>query len=224
MRENFSKSIQSILKYAKEQAVRFGHSYVGSEHLLLGVLKDENCKASQLIGTLGCDFEEMRLLIKEMVKPSTGSMTIGHLPLTRRAERILRTTYSEAKKLGYDVADDTHLLLAISKESEGLASEVLLTYSIDYDLLYSYIVSSTPPLKKDISKVKKSETPTLELFSRDISKLAEENKLDPVIGRDKEIERVAQILSRRKKNNPVLIGEPGVGKTAIIEGLAIRIL
>ena len=97
---------------------------------------------------------------------------MGHLPVTRRAERILRTTYSEAKKLGYDVADDTHLLLAISKEGEGLASEVLLTFSIDYDLLYSYIETSTPPVKKDSPKSKKSETPTLDLFSRDISKLA----------------------------------------------------
>jgi len=180
MRENFSKSIQTILKFAKEKAVRFGHSYVGSEHLLLGILKDQKCKASQLLGTLGCDFEEMRQLIKDMVKPSTGSMTMGHLPLTRRAERILRTTYSEAKKIGYDVADDTHLLLAISKEGEGLASEVLLTFSIDYDLLYSYIETSNPPVKKEIPKSKKSETPTLDLFSRDISKLAVEGKLDPV--------------------------------------------
>ena len=130
MRENFSKSIQNILKFAKEQAVKFGHSYVGSEHLLLGILKDDNCKASQLLGTLGANFEEMRLLVKDMEKPSSGSMTMGHLPLTRRAERILRTTYSEAKKLGFDIANDTHLLLALSKEGEGLASEVLLTFSI----------------------------------------------------------------------------------------------
>ena len=199
MRENFSKSIQSILKFAKERAVRFGHSYVGSEHLLLGLLKDENCKAAKLLATLGCDFEEMKQLIKDMVKPSTGSMTMGHLPLTRRAERILRTTYSEAKKIGLDVADDTHLLLAISKEGEGLASEVLLTFSIDYELLYSYLETSAPTAKKSKPKVKKTNTPTLDLFSRDISKLAIEGKLDPVIGRELEIERVAQVLSRRKK-------------------------
>lgn len=224
MRENFSKNIQSILKYAKEEAVRFGHSYVGSEHLLLGILTDENCQAARLLSTLGCDFEEMRQMIRDMIKPSTGSMTMGHLPLTRRAERILRTTYSEAKKLGFDVANDTHLLLAISKESEGLASEVIMTFSIDYELLYSYIESSSKTIrKKGSQKKKKSQTPTLDLFSRDISRLAFEGKLDPVIGRNIEVERVAQILSRRKKNNPVLIGEPGVGKTAIVEGLALRI-
>ena len=223
MRENFSKSIQNILKFAKERAVKFGHSYVGSEHLLLGILKDSNCKAAKLLITLGCDFEEMKQLISDMVKPSTGSMTMGHLPLTRRAERILRTTYAEAKKIGLDVADDTHLLLAISKETEGLANEVLLTFSIDYDLLYSYLETSTPELKNKKQKIKKSNTPTLDLFSRDISKLALDGKLDPVIGRELEIERVAQVLSRRKKNNPVLIGEPGVGKTAIVEGLALRI-
>ena len=223
MRENFSKSIQNILKFAKERAVKFGHSYVGSEHLLLGILKDSNCKAAKLLNTLGCDFEEMKQLISDMVKPSTGSMTMGHLPLTRRAERILRTTYAEAKKIGLDVADDTHLLLAISKETEGLANEVLLTFSIDYDLLYSYLETSTPELKNKTQKIKKSNTPTLDLFSRDISKLALDGKLDPVIGRELEIERVAQVLSRRKKNNPVLIGEPGVGKTAIVEGLALRI-
>ena len=223
MRENFSKSIQNILKIAKEQAVRFGHSYVGSEHLLLGVLNDSNCKAAKLLTTLGCDFEEMQGLIRDMVKPSTGSMTMGHLPLTRRAERILRTTYSEAKSLGFNIADDTHLLLAISKEDEGLARDVLMNFSIDYDLLYSYIETSTPPIKKEIKKKRKSDTPTLDLFSRDISKLAQNGKLDPVIGRELEIERVAQVLSRRKKNNPVLIGEPGVGKTAIVEGLALRI-
>ena len=223
MRKNFSKSIQNILKFAKERAVKFGHSYVGSEHLLLGILKDSNCKAAKLLITLGCDFEEMKQLISDMVKPSTGSMTMGHLPLTRRAERILRTTYAEAKKIGLDVADDTHLLLAISKETEGLANEVLLTFSIDYDLLYSYLETSTPELKNKKQKIKKSNTPTLDLFSRDISKLALDGKLDPVIGRELEIERVAQVLSRRKKNNPVLIGEPGVGKTAIVEGLALRI-
>ena len=223
MKENFSKRIQKVLKYAKEEAVRLGHSYVGSEHLLLGIIKDAEGRAVQTLTSIGCDVYEMKMMIEDLVKPSGGTMTLGHLPLTRRAERILRNTYGEAQKLGKEIAEDIHLLLAIAKEADGLAADIFTTFSIEYDLLFSFIDSSTHPYSKKSEKKKKSNTPTLDLFSRDISKMAEENKLDPVIGREIEIERVAQILSRRKKNNPVLIGEPGVGKTAIIEGLAIRI-
>ncbi len=225
MKENFSKGVQKILKYAKEEAVRLGHSYVGSEHLLLGIIQDSNGKANSVLISIGCDLDEMKAMIEEMTKPSGGTMTLGHLPLTRRAERILRTTYAEAQNMSIEIATQIHMLLALVKESDGLASEVLQAYSIDYELLNSYISSS----KKKSTNIKsskknvKSPTPTLEMFSRDISQMVEENKIDPVIGREIEIERVAQILSRRKKNNPVLIGEPGVGKTAIVEGLALRI-
>ncbi len=223
MKENFSKRIQKVLKFAKEEAVRLGHSYVGSEHLLLGIIKDVDGKAVQVLSSIGFDVGEMKLMIEDLVKPSGGTMTLGHLPLTRRAERILRNTYGEAQKMGKKIAEDVHLLLAIANEADGLASDIFATFSIEYDLLYTFIETSSHPYSKKAEKKKKSNTPTLDLFSRNISKLAEENKLDPVIGRDLEIERVAQILSRRKKNNPVLIGEPGVGKTAIVEGLAIRI-
>jgi ATP-dependent Clp protease ATP-binding subunit ClpC len=161
-------------------------------------------------------------------------MTLGHLPLTRRAERILRNAYNEAAALGASVADDEHLLLAMLKETEGIAFEVLNSYNLDYDGVLELLHDdasddndedddeSLPIIKKEKS-TKKSKTPALDHFSRDITSLARKGKLDPVIGRMGEIERVAQILTRRKKNNPVLIGEPGVGKTAIIEGLAIRI-
>ena len=221
MKENFSKGVQQVLKYAKEEAVRLGHSYVGSEHLLLGIIKDSNGKAASILTSIGCDMMEIKAMIEDMAKPSGGTMTLGHLPLTRRAERILRTTFTEAQNFNEDVADQVHLLLALAREDEGLSTEVLNAYTVDYELLTTFISSS--PVKIEKKSPKKSSTPTLDIYSRDISKMANEGKLDPVVGRTVEIERVAQILARRKKNNPVLIGEPGVGKTAIVEGLALRI-
>lgn len=221
MKENFSKGVQRVLKYAKEEAVRLGHSYVGSEHLLLGIIKDSNGKAANILGSIGCDVQEMKVMIEDMAKPSGGTMTLGHLPLTRRAERILRTTFSEAQNFKEEIANQMHLLLALAREDEGLATEVLNAYTVDYELLTT--LSSSSPAKQDKKIPKKSPTPSLDMFSRDISKMASNGKIDPVIGRKIEIERLAQILSRRKKNNPVLIGEPGVGKTAIVEGLALRI-
>ena len=221
MKENFSKGVQRVLKFAKEEAVRLGHSYVGSEHILLGIIKDKAGKAANILISIGCDLQEMKVMIEDMAKPSGGTMTLGHLPLTRRAERILRTTFSEAQNYKEEVATQLHLLLALVREDEGLATEVLTAYTVDYELLST--MTSSNPSKKEIKTSNKSKTPTLDLFSRDISKMASEGKLDPVIGRNLEVERLAQILSRRKKNNPVLIGEPGVGKTAIVEGLALRI-
>ncbi len=226
MKKNFSKSVQRILKYAKEEAIRLGHSYVGSEHLLLGIIMDHTCKASNIIESIGVSTVMLREKLEELLRPTGGTLTLGHLPLTRRSERILRNTLVEAEKMNTEVADDTHLLLALSLESDGIAKEALDLFNIDYDLLYTYVTSTMSSDKKDKpgkTSRQKSKTPTLDLFSRDFSKLAAEDKLDPVIGRNMEIQRVAQILSRRKKNNPVLIGEPGVGKTAIVEGLAIRI-
>ena len=155
-------------------------------------------------------------------------MTLGHFPLTRRAERVLRNAFCEASTRGDTIADDEHLFLAMLKEKEGIACEVLKSFSLDYDTVNDLIqtsteeeISGTPYTPEPSSK---SKTPTLDHFSREITNLARKGKLDPVIGREPEIERVAQILTRRKKNNPVLIGEPGVGKTAIIEGLAQRII
>lgn len=233
MKENFSKRVQLIMKHAKEEAVRLGHSYVGSEHLLLGLIRLEAGLGVKILDIYDIDLADMRAMIEDMIKSSGGTMTLGHLPLTRRAERILRNAYNEAAALGASVADDEHLLLAMLKETEGIAYEVLNSYNLDYDgvleLLHDDATEekeeddeSLPIIKKEKSN-KKSKTPALDHFSRDITVLARKGKLDPVIGRMDEIERVAQILTRRKKNNPVLIGEPGVGKTAIIEGLAIRI-
>ncbi|MDP6533063.1 MAG: ATP-dependent Clp protease ATP-binding subunit [Candidatus Marinimicrobia bacterium] len=227
MKENFSKRVQAVMKTAKEEAIRLGHSYVGSEHLLLGLFKNEDGLAAKIFDIYNCDVEDMRTMVIDMIKTSGGTMTLGHLPLTRRAERILRNAFNEAAAIGSSVADDEHLLLAMLKESEGIAFEVLNSFNMDYDSVGDLIRSDAdepePIAPEKFKKSNKSKTPALDHFSRDITKLAADGKLDPVIGRAEEIERVAQILTRRKKNNPVLIGEPGVGKTAIIEGLAQRV-
>ena len=168
-------------------------------------------------------------MIEDLIKTLGNTMTLGHLPLTRRAERILRNAFNEAAALGTGIADDEHLLLAILKESEGIAREVLNSHNLDYESVLDLINNEPDNDQIDsqeskISKSTKSKTPALDHFSRDITELARQKELDPVIGREEEIQRVAQILSRRKKNNPVLIGEPGVGKTAIIEGLGQKII
>ena len=229
MKEKFSKRVQSIIKQSKEEAIELGHSYVGSEHILLGLLKVNSGKVKKILDIFSININEMISSINNRIKTSGGTLNLGHLPLTRRAERILRNSYNEASSRGDSISDDIHLLLAMLKEPEGIASRVLKSFSLDYETVSDLIVSedgsySVEELENDKSIKTKSKTPTLDHFSRDITELARKSKLDPVIGRSKEIERIAQILLRRKKNNPVLIGDPGVGKTAIIEGLAQKII
>ncbi|MCH7851252.1 MAG: ATP-dependent Clp protease ATP-binding subunit [Candidatus Marinimicrobia bacterium] len=227
MKENFSRLVRHILKNAKDEARRLGHSFVGSEHLLLGIIKVGQGQAFDILASFTGEVEDLRREIEDLVRSSGGTMTLGHLPLTRRAERILRTTFTEAKNFGEEVGDDIHLLLAVAKEGEGVASEVLGRYGVDYTSIKKRVTAlgaKTGRSARAGRQAKKSDTPTLDHFSRDITALANDNALDPVIGREQEIKRVAQILARRKKNNPVLIGEPGVGKTAIVEGLATRIV
>ena len=229
MKENFSKRVQHIIKYAKEEAIRLGHSYVGSEHLLLGLLRENSGLSAKIFDIYDCDIKDVQSMIEDLIKTLGNTMTLGHLPLTRRAERILRNAFNEAAALGTGIADDEHLLLAILKESEGIAREVLNSHNLDYESVLDLINNEPDNDRIDsqeskISKSTKSKTPALDHFSRDITELARQKELDPVIGREEEIQMVAQILSRRKKNNPVLIGEPGVGKTAIIEGLGQKII
>ena len=229
MKENFSKRVQHIIKYAKEEAIRLGHSYVGSEHLLLGLLRENSGLSAKIFDIYDCDIKDVQSMIEDLIKTLGNTMTLGHLPLTRRAERILRNAFNEAAALGTGIADDEHLLLAILKESEGIAREVLNSHNLDYESVLDLINNEPDNDRIDsqeskISKSTKSKTPALDHFSRDITELARQKELDPVIGSEEEIQRVAQILSRRKKNNPVLIGEPGVGKTAIIEGLGQKII
>ena len=229
MKEKFSKRVQSIIKQSKEEAIELGHSYVGSEHILLGLLKVNSGKGKKILDIFNININEMINSINTRIKTSGGTLNLGHLPLTRRAERILRNSYNEASSRGDSISDDIHLLLAMLKEPEGIASRVLKSFSLDYETVSDLIYSDDDSfLVEEIAGDKniktKSKTPTLDHFSRDITELARKSKLDPVIGRNKEIERIAQILLRRKKNNPILIGDPGVGKTAIIEGLAQKII
>lgn len=226
MRQNFTSRVQKVIRYAKEEAMRLGHEYIGTEHLLLGILKEGEGIAIKVLRNLDVDLEELREKLEDAAGPATGTLTLGNLPLTKRAERVLKITYLEAKNFNSDIIGTEHLLLSLLKEVDGLAAQVLLNFDVDYDIVYQElknILEGKPAMFENEPK-KNVKTPALDHFGRDLTELALQNKIDPVIGREKIIERVAQILSRRKKNNPVLIGEPGVGKTAIAEGLAMRII
>ena len=226
MRNNFTSRVQKVIRYSKEEAMRLGHDYIGTEHLLLGVLKEGEGIAIKILQNLNIDLSKLKKAIEDSTAPSGGTMTIGNLPLSKRAEKALKMTYIEAKNFKNDVIGTEHLILSILKEKDSLASQILITFTIDYAACYNElenILAGKPTVPKPKQSAKKTKTPALDHFGRDLTMLALEDKLDPIIGRDNEIQRVAQILSRRKKNNPVLIGEPGVGKTAIAEGLALRI-
>ncbi len=225
MNEMFTESARKAIEYARDEAARLRHDYIGTEHLLLGLIRLGEGRAVEVINNLGLELADLKQSIEEVVQPSGGTMTMGQLPLTARAKKTLEVSGQEARALKSKDIDTEHILLALLKDEEGVASQVLSTYEIDYKEAYEElknIQNGKPSSFK--KKRKKSKTPALDHFGRDLTELARRGKLDPIIGRELEIERVAQILSRRKKNNPVLIGEPGVGKTAIAEGLAQRIV
>ncbi|MEE3152405.1 MAG: ATP-dependent Clp protease ATP-binding subunit, partial [Candidatus Neomarinimicrobiota bacterium] len=227
MKKNFSKKLQTILKHAKEDAIRLGHCYVGSEHLLIGLLKIKSGISSKIFELYDFDIKSVVKIIEDLISTAESTMALGHLPLSLRAERVLKNAYLEASSRNQNIADDEHLLLAMLREKEGVVYEVLSSFNLDFDTVSELVDGEAIDDEEsyDTDEYKTEEkTPTLDHFSRDITDLALRGKLDPVIGREKEIERVAQVLARRKKKNPVLIGEPGVGKTAIIEGLAQRIV
>ncbi len=225
MKNNFSHRVQMVIQYAREEAIRLNHDYIGSEHILLGLIREGEGIAIEVLKNLGCDLDEIKKAIEDMVKSTGDTMTIGNLPLTKRAEKILKMTYIEAKAFKSNVIGTEHLLLSLCKEKDGVAAQVLLSFDVDYDSVKKELESIFQGhLSEKGEKSQKTKTPALDHFGKDLTELAKQDKLDPVIGREEEIERVAQILSRRKKNNPVLIGEPGVGKTAIAEGLAVRII
>lgn len=234
MEGNFSDRLQDVIRLSREEALRLGHDYIGTEHLLLGIIREGQGVAVRILRNLDCDIVRLKKSIEDLVRTSGGTLTIGNIPLTKQAEKILKITQIEAKIYKTDVMGTEHLLLSILREEDCLATQILtqanVTYEIARNELNAMLGSKDPkdsprgtPLTSE-RKQEKTKTPVLDNFGRDLTKLAIDDKLDPVVGREKEIERVAQILSRRKKNNPVLIGEPGVGKTAIAEGLAIRIV
>jgi len=231
MEGNFSNRVQDVIKLSREEALRLGHDYIGTEHLLLGIIREGEGIAVKILRNLGVDLYRLKKAIEDTVRTSGGTLTIGNIPLTKQAEKVLKITYLEAKLYKSDVIGTEHLLLSLLRDDDNIAAQILHQFNVHYDVVRNEldnIISgkpSTPPTAPSTEKKhEKSKTPVLDNFGRDLTRLALEDKLDPIIGREKEIERVAQVLSRRKKNNPVLIGEPGVGKSAIAEGLAIRIV
>ncbi|MCB2230030.1 ATP-dependent Clp protease ATP-binding subunit [bacterium] len=225
MNEMFTESARKAIEYARDEASRLRHDYIGTEHLLLGLVRLGEGRAVDIMANLGLDMDDLRGAIEEVVQPSGGTMTMGQLPLTARAKKTLEVSGQEARALKSKDIDTEHILLALLKDEEGVAAQVLSTYEIDYKEAYEELKNINNGKPSSFKKKrKKSKTPALDHFGRDLTELARRGKLDPIIGREYEIERVCQVLSRRKKNNPVLIGEPGVGKTAIAEGLAQRIV
>jgi ATP-dependent Clp protease ATP-binding subunit ClpC len=254
MESRFSNQARKILSSSRDQAKMLGHNYLGAEHILLGILASEENLAVMVFESLGVNIEKLaRRLMKETPSTSQVVSTYGskNLPFDRVADKLLKITFLEAKLMGLEVANTEHFVLSLLKQENALACRVLNDFDVHYEVFKSeleyvssqldtefpdiYAETESDPEFPEESEEKssgkygrraagKSKTPVLDNFGRDVTKLAEEDKLDPIIGREKEIERVSQILSRRKKNNPILIGEPGVGKTAIVEGLALRII
>jgi len=256
MEAKFSQRVKDVLTYSREEAVRLGNDYIGVEHLFLGILREGEGMAVQIMAYLGADLGQARQVIeKAITNPNPRVISSENIPLVKQAERALKLTYLEAKQFKSELIGTEHLILAILKDTDNMVTRTLERFNISYESLLNEVrtMSAEPtrdiPLKtddgpradisprggadddsdddKDSSFKKatdpKSKTPVLDNFGRDITRAAEEGRLDPIVGRDKEMERIAQILSRRKKNNPILIGEPGVGKSAIAEGLALRI-
>jgi len=260
MDNNFSAQVKEIIAFSREEALRLGNDFIGTEHLLLGLIRDGENAAIKVLKSLNVDLYELRKEIELAIKDKAGKniANINSLPLTKQAEKVIRITVLEAKALKSPLVESEHLVLSILKNKENLATQILNQFDIDYDIFRnelgmvgtSGLPGNTPPPNPkadfadndddDFDEEKgsfkqpqggakqgantKSKTPVLDNFGRDITKIAESGNLDPIVGRENEIERVSQILSRRKKNNPILIGEPGVGKTAIVEGLALRIV
>ena len=255
MDDNFSPRVKDVIQFSKEEAIRLGHNYIGTEHLLLGIIREGEGVAIDILVTLGVDLKLLRKKIEHLSNNESSNLkpVTDNIPLTKQAEKALKTTFLEAKLYNSELIGTPHLLLCILRNDTDpmahLFEQLNVTYEMvktqfedingDEELEEPYNVenlandnddefdmsgSSDYRAEKKFKQTKKSKTPVLDNFGRDLTKLAEDNKLDPVVGREKEIERVSQILSRRKKNNPMLIGEPGVGKSAIAEGLALRIV
>lgn len=236
MEGQFSNRVHDVLKFSRDEAIRLGNDYIGTEHLLLGILREGEGIAIKILANIGVDLNKLKERVEESLQNKTSGTPGTGLSLTKQAEKALRVTQLEAKFYKSDVVGTEHLLLALLREDSFIASQILSEFAVSYERVKNEldnIISGKPnkidktignPLPPRVSVKERIKTPVLDNFGRDLTKLAIEDRLDPVIGREKEIERVSQILARRKKNNPVLIGEPGVGKTAIVEGLALRIV
>jgi ATP-dependent Clp protease ATP-binding subunit ClpC len=253
MNANFSARAKDVLTFSREEALRLGNDYLGVEHILLGILREGEGLAIKLLTEFQIDLAQIRLELEKTLKETrVKSITANNIPLVRQAEKVLKITYLEAKLFKSAKVGTEHILLAILREENNIATRILNKYGVIYENvkeeLEAMIEEQTYPKAEfpgdtaddnpeeegsssygtggtsKRSGDSKSKTPVLDNFGRDLTAMAEQDKLDPIVGRVNEIERVSQILSRRKKNNPILIGEPGVGKSAIAEGLALRII
>ncbi|MBL0350809.1 MAG: ATP-dependent Clp protease ATP-binding subunit [Elusimicrobia bacterium] len=238
MSNRFTERAQRVILIAQEEAKRLNHDYVGTEHLLLGLIALGEGVAAQVMANLGVDLRRVRAEIEKIVGTGDNVMLLGEIPFTPRAKKVLELAVEEAQNMGHNYVGTEHLLLGLIREEEGVAARVLENIGVRLDVVREEVISllgegqagaqgapggSQPPAHHQTPARTKSKTPTLDEFGRDLTLMAKDGKLDPVIGRETEIERVIQILLRRTKNNPVLIGDPGVGKTAIVEGLAQRL-
>lgn len=250
MEAKFSNRVKEVISLSREEALRLGHDYIGTEHLLLGMIREGEGVAVSILKKLGVSLDDLRTAVEQATRgtASVNVKNLANIPLTRQSEKVLKITYLEAKIFKSQLIGTEHLLLSILRDEDNIATQIMGKFDITYDVVKEMLEyqsenpmasSESDESEEDSSRIfggssqgrepaskttEKSRTPVLDNFGRDLTKMAEENKLDPIVGREKEIERVAQILSRRKKNNPILIGEPGVGKTAIAEGLALRII
>ena len=254
MEAKFSPRVKDVITFSREEALRLGHEYIGVEHLLLGIIREGEGVAVKIMKESGIDMKELRKEVEGAVQSSSGkSVNLGNIPLVKQAEKVLKITYLEAKLYKSSMIGTEHLLLSILKDDDNIATLTLNKFNLNYDKVKDELEHMSRESEEDFraefpgstaddegeddaydsggsgggsqrKSESKSKTPVLDNFGRDLTRMAEEEKLDPIVGRDYEIERVSQILSRRKKNNPILIGEPGVGKSAIAEGLALRIV
>ena len=245
MESKFSPQVRDIISFSREEALRNGNDYIGIEHLFLGMIREGEGRAIKILVHLGLDMAKIKTIIENTINSSTKqNRSAANLPLVKQAEKVLKITYLEAKLFNSELIRTEHLMLSILKDSDNLVTKLLSQQGVDYELFKDEVQNWSdnmpedrpiPGFKGDLSQgnvedegsgessygsgqkkaTDKSKTPVLDSFGRDLTRAAEENRLDPVVGRERELERIAQILSRRKKNNPILIGEPGVGKSAI---------
>ncbi|MDZ4839723.1 MAG: ATP-dependent Clp protease ATP-binding subunit [Bacteroidota bacterium] len=250
MEAKFSPRVRDVISYSREEAIRLGHDYIGAEHLLLGLIREGDGKAIKTLSNMDVDLSRLKKAVEDAIKNTASHKDItGNIPLTKQAEKVLKVTYLEAKIFKSEIIGTEHLLLSVLRDEENVAAQLLHQFSVTYDGFKEHLEDNyygprgefpADSGDDDFGREQdrggfsgnvgsgrkgdvKSKTPVLDTFGRDLTRAAEDGKLDPIVGREQEIERVSQILSRRKKNNPILIGEPGVGKTAIAEGLALRI-
>ncbi|MEE2825838.1 MAG: Clp protease N-terminal domain-containing protein, partial [Planctomycetota bacterium] len=242
MYERFTDRARKVMQLANQEAQRFNHEYIGTEHMLLGLVKEGTGVAANVLKNLEVDLRKIRIEVEKLVQSGPEMITMGKLPQTPRAKKVIEYSMEEARNLNHNFVGTEHILLGLLREQEGVAAQVLMNLGLKLEEVREEVLNllgngleggeggerggreGVSTSETGSAKSGKSKTPALDSFGRDLTELARQGKLDPVIGRQKEIERAIQVLCRRTKNNPVLLGEAGVGKTAIVEGFAQRVI